>query len=140
MVKDPICGINAPLEDYCGIAKTNKDSKGMASLNWILVAITILINDVLLLIPAIQALFPSAISYFIANLAFNVAGVIIFFFVFGIYSGISLVKLIDSLIIFVIAVYYPPAFPIAYWIELFPAFFVTMLVYYLVEGLHAKEK
>jgi len=131
---DP-CAIGNSLENVCDLMKNNTKNKGLMMVNWIIIAIAIIVGDIIKWFPQIMALFPDEFTYNIVNLALDVVGVIAFFVLLGIPGLISILKLVDSLIIFVLAAYVPELLPFAFWIEVVPAYTISLIAYYIWKAL-----
>lgn len=134
---DPCAEGNA-LENACDLMKFNRKNRGLQLINYIIIAIVIIVGDVLKWFPQIAALFPDAFTYNIVNLILDIVGVIAFFVMLGIPGLISVLKLVDSLIIFVLAAYIPELAPLAFWIEIIPAYSISLIAYYIYKAIMPK--
>ena len=131
---DP-CAIGNSLENVCDLMKNNSKNKGLMMINWIIIAIAIIIGDILKWFPQIMVLFPDEFTYNVVNLALDVVGIVAFFILLGIPGLISMLKLVDSFIIFVLAAYIPELLPFAFWIEVIPAYTISLIAYYIWKSL-----
>lgn len=138
---DPLCGEDGIAKDYCGTMKNNSKSKGMAILNWIILAFGIILVDVLFAwVPQFHDLFPDDFSFYVAmgivNLIFVGASIIML----GLPGLLSLLKLFDVIAIFWLAPYIPGILAVGFWIELFPAVSISILLYYIITPLCNKKQ
>jgi hypothetical protein len=131
---DP-CATGNALENVCDLMKNNAKNKGLMMVNWLIIAIAIIIGDILKWFPQIMVLFPDEFTYNIVNLALDVVGVVAFFILLGLPGLISMLKLVDSLIIFVLGAYVPELLPFAFWIEVIPAYSISLIAYYIWKSL-----
>lgn len=132
---DPLCGEDGIAKDYCGTMKNNSKSKGIMISNWVFLCIGIIVMDILKWFPQVQDLFPSALSYNIANGIvdglFCIGAVILL----GLPGLLSLLKMFDTIVIFWLGAYVPALIPVAFWIEIFPALAISVVIYYMVKPL-----
>ncbi len=127
------CAKGGSLENVCELAKFN-DNKQQSIINWIVVGIIIVVGDVLKLFPQIIALFPTMLAYNIFNLIADMISVGAFWIIFGPVGLLSALKLFDSLVIFLLASIFPSLLIVAFWVEVFPTFTITVILYYLLKG------
>ncbi len=131
---DPCARGNA-LEKWCNTMKYNKENPGVAMLRWVILAIIIVVGDVLKWFPAIVALFPDVYTYDITNLVVDLLFIVLTINFTGLPGFISILKLADSLIYFVLMAYFPWLGIYAFWIEVIPWFSIAVVVYFIYETL-----
>jgi hypothetical protein len=131
---DP-CAEGNVLEGVCDLMKNNEKNRGLQLINWIIIGIVIVVGDVLKWFPAIAALFPDPFTYDVTNFVVDLICVIAFFIMLGLPGIISVLKLVDSLIIFVLGYYIPSLYGFVFWIEVIPWFSISLIVYYLYKAL-----
>jgi hypothetical protein len=136
---DP-CAEGNVLENACDLMKNNGKSKGLQLVNWIIIAVIIVLGDVLKWFPQIMALFPDEFTYDVVNLVLDLFGVVALFIMLGLPGLISLLKLVDSVIIFWLGSIMPELLPLAFWVEIIPAFSISLIVYYLYKSLVRVEE
>jgi hypothetical protein len=131
---DP-CSEGNALENFCDLAKFDHKNPGMRFVGWTLVAIGIVVGDILVWFPQVMLLFPDEFTYLIANLVVDILFIIVFVVRLGLPGLITLLKLIDTLIIFVLSIYVPGWLIAAFIFEVIPWFMISVLAYYVFKYL-----
>lgn len=136
---DP-CQFGGALEQVCDRNKFNSESSGLRLAHWILIGAIIIVCDVLKWFPQVAALFSDPYIYAIANLLVDLASIILYFVILG-FPGliVSLLKLFDSMVFFLLGGIFPILIPIAFWVEVFPWFMFAVGAYFVYKAFILKK-
>ena len=136
---DP-CQFGGSLEQVCDRAKFNNESSGLRLSNWVLYATVVIFGDMLKWFPQIPALFPNQFAYNVANFIVDSIGIGIAFVILG-FPGllVSLLKLFDSFVIFLLGSLFPVLLPIAWWMDVIPWFLFALCTYFIYKGFILKK-